>query len=229
MPRHLGADSGTGVSMPSGPGRAAGVAPVGLMQPRTARASPGVLAALALALTAAGCTTDGAPPGMAAAPVAAGGGPTVAFESIDGPPIGVFEKLVVTLSEEARSRQILVVSRESPASYRIRGFLAVHIDRGRPQVAWVWDVYDAEKRRALRIAGEEPGTRKGADGWGAADDQLLRRIARQSVDRLVAFLAAPSTPAAPPTPAPGDPRIATTIDEVAPAGEPANATAFAPR
>jgi hypothetical protein len=165
---------------------------------------------------------------MAAAPVSAAGGATVAFESIDGPPIGVFEKLVVTLSEEARSRQILVVSRESPASYRIRGFLAVHIDRGRPQVAWVWDVYDAEKRRALRIAGEEPGTRKGADGWGAADDQMLRRIARQSVDRLVAFLAAPSTPAAPPMPAPGDPRIATT-DAVAPAGEPVSATAFAPR
>ena len=224
MPWHLGADSGTGVSMPSGTGGAAGVAPCGLIRPRTALARLAVVAALALALVAAGCTTDGAPPGMAAAPIAAGGA-TVAFESIDGPPIGVFEKLVVTLSEEARSRQILVVSRESPASYRIRGFLAVHIDHGRPQVAWVWDVYDAEKRRALRIAGEEPGSRRGADGWGAADDQMLRRIARQSVDRLVAFLAAPSAPAAPP-PVPGDPRIATTD---APPGEPASAAAFAPR
>jgi hypothetical protein len=151
---------------------------------------------------AAGCTTDGSPPGMAAMPAAARGA-TIAFESIDGPPVGVFEKLVVGLSEEAQARQVLVVSRESAAAYRIRGFLAVHVVHGRPQVAWVWDVYDAEKRRALRISGEEPGARKGADPWAAADDQMLRRIARQSVERLVAFLATPATapPAEPSSPA----------------------------
>src|SRR5262249_3392993 len=172
-----------GVSMPSRSGRrASDAAPLGVVMrtARLVRARLALGAALALGLAVAGCTTDGAPPGMAAFPVGAAAGPTVAFESIDGPPVNVFQKLVVTLSEEARSRQILVVSRESPASYRIRGFLAVHIDRGRPQVAWVWDVYDADKRRALRITGEEPGTRKGADGWAAADDQLLRRISPHS-------------------------------------------------
>jgi hypothetical protein len=171
---------------------------------------------------AAGCTTDGGPPGMAATPVGARG-PTIAFESIDGPPVGVFEKLVVGLSEEAQARQVLVVSRESAAAYRIRGFLAVHVVHGRPQVAWVWDVYDAEKRRALRISGEEPGTRKGGDAWAAADDQMLRRIARQSVERLVAFLATPNTPPAEPAPPPARPAVAAAED----AGLPPDAMALA--
>jgi hypothetical protein len=167
------------------------------------------LAALALALVgAAACTTDGNPPGMAAMPAAARGS-TIAFESIDGPPVGVFQKLVLDLSEEAQARQVTVVSRESTPAYRIRGFLAVHVVQGRPQVAWVWDVYDAEKRRALRISGEEPGTRKGADAWGAADDQMLRRIARVSVERLVAFLASPGTPQLPePSSPPARPAVA---------------------
>jgi hypothetical protein len=164
----------------------------------------------------AGCATDGSgAPGMAAVPIMASG-LTIAFESIDGPPVGVFQKLVLDLSEEAQARQIQVVSREGQASYRIRGFLAVHVVSGRPQVAWVWDVYDTDKRRALRIYGEEAGTRRGADAWNAADDQMLRQIARASIDRLVTFLAAP-----PRAPVPAAPAVAS-VDETA------NAMAFRP-
>jgi hypothetical protein len=207
MPRSQShARSGTGVSMLSGTGRrAAGAEAIGVLRSRL-----GVLAGLALSFAGAGCATDGNAPGMAAMPAAANG-PTVAFESIDGPPVPVFQKLVVDLSEEAQARQITVVSREGAAAYRVRGFLAVHIDRGKPQVAWVWDVYDADKRRTLRISGEEPGARKGADAWAAADDQMLRRIARQSVDRLAAFLSTPPDPAAP-APTPERARVATAND-----------------
>jgi hypothetical protein len=185
------------------------------------------LAALALALLGtAACTTDGNPPGMAAMPAAARGS-TIAFESIDGPPVAVFQKLVLDLSEEAQARQVTVVSRESTPAYRIRGFLAVHVVQGRPQVAWVWDVYDAEKRRALRISGEEPGTRKGADAWAAADDQMLRRIARVSVERLVAFLATPGTP---PSPEPSAGPAVAAAEPTAPGipGLPPDPVAFAP-
>jgi hypothetical protein len=196
------------------------------MRLRLLRLRLGVLAGLAFGLSGAGCTTDGGAPGMAAVSVSARG-PTVAFESIDGPPVGVFQKLVVDLNEEAQARQIMVVSREAPAAYRIRGFLAVHVDRGRPQVAWVWDVYDAEKRRALRITGEEPGTRRGSDAWNAADDQMLRRIARASVERLVAFLASPpGSPGEPSAPIAQAPRVAA-ADDAQP--EPGAATLFAPR
>jgi len=80
----------------------------------------------------------------------------------------------------------------------------------------VWDVYDADKRRVLRIAGEEAGGRPGSNAWAAADEQVVRRIARTSIDRLVTFLAAPpAPPAIEPAPQPGQPAIAG-ADGVAP-------------
>ena len=56
-------------------------------------------------------------------------------------------------------------------------------------IAWVWDVYDGDERRALRISGEETAGRR-RDAWAAADD-ASRRIARTGMDQLAAFLSAP--------------------------------------
>jgi len=148
-----------------------------------------IVAVLALGLAAGGCVTAGGP---YASVEPARGGTRVAFESIDGPPPGVFQNLVVNLASEAEARRVAVVSRASPADYRIRGYLAAIVEKGRAHISWVWDVYDADKRRVLRIAGEEPGGRHGANAWAAADDAALRRIAGAGMDRLAAFLAAPA-------------------------------------
>src|SRR5215472_8666058 len=89
------------------------------------------------------------------APAASAHGPTVAFDSIDGPPETIFRQLVQDLSDEALTRQMAVVSREAPAQYRVRGYLAALVGKKRTTViAWVWDVYDANQQRALRISGE---------------------------------------------------------------------------
>lgn len=123
-------------------------------------------------------------------------GPTVAFDSIDGPPPAVFNRLVDNLGSEAEARRIAVVSREGQAHFRVRGYLAAHVEKGRTHIGWAWDVYDAERRRTLRITGEELGaaSRRPADAWNAADEQVLFRIARSSMERLAAFLAAPEAP-----------------------------------
>ncbi len=143
---------------------------------------------IAAALMLAGCNTD-----RIAAP--APSGPTVAFESIDGPPPAVFNRLVDNLGAEAAARRIAVVSREAQATYRVRGYLAAHVDRDQVQIGWVWDVYDAEKRRAFRISGEEGGAaRRPAEAWAAADEAMLRRIAQTSMERLTGFLASPQAP-----------------------------------
>jgi hypothetical protein len=161
------------------------------------------LAALGLVLAAAGCTTSGSP----APRLASAGGATVAFESIDGPPMGVFQKLVANLTAEAETRRVMVVSREGAASYRVRGYMSASITKGRTHIGWVWDVYDADKRRTLRITGEESAGRKHADAWSLIDDQMARKIARASMDRLVAFLGQPDAPPAEPS-APSGPRVA---------------------
>ena len=121
----------------------------------------------------------------------------------------MFQNLVTTLSAEAQARQVQVVSRTGNPAYRVRGYLAAIVVGGKSHISWVWDVYDADKRRVLRIAGEEAGGRPGSNAWGAADEQMVRRIARTSMDSLAAFLASPSAPpAVEPAPQPGSPAIA---------------------
>ena len=149
-----------------------------------------VMVVALLASMAAACQHDAGPMASARGPT----GATVAFESIDGPPIGVFNKLVQNLNEEADVRQVPVVSREGAAHYRVRGYLAAHVERKRTVIAWVWDVYDSEQRRVLRVTGEEPsaGAHTVRTAWSAADERVLRRIAQSSLDNLVRFLGAPA-------------------------------------
>ena len=85
-----------------------------------------------------------------------------------------------------------MVSREGAARYRIRGYVAAHVHHGRTTIAWIWDVYDADQNRALRISGEEDAGRAGKDAWADTDDDVLRRMSRTGMDRLVSFLATPS-------------------------------------
>jgi hypothetical protein len=167
----------------------------GLRQRASARLVLRGVAAALLALCAAGCseTTSSNASLTAAGP----SGPTIAFDSIDGPPVGVFNRLVDDISAEAQGRQLAIASREGRANYRVRGYLAAQVVRGRTHISWVWDVYDDAKVRALRIRGEEAGGRAGSDPWSIADEAMLRRIARASVDRIAAFLRNPDGPVLP--------------------------------
>jgi hypothetical protein len=151
-------------------------------------------------LTLAGCGPDGKPVLNAGEPR----GASVAFESIDGPPSAQFQTLVNDLNNEAQSRKLAVIARDEQAAYRVRGYLAANMVKGSTTVSWVWDVFDRENRRALRIDGEETVKDAQRKGWAAADDALLKRIADSSMAKLATFLtspaAAPNTPAAPPSP-----------------------------
>jgi len=137
------------------------------------------------ALFAALCITSGCA-GGSAMNVSTGSsfGPTVAFESVDGPPQQVFDRLVRALETESASRSFTVVSREAQASYRIRSYLSAQVRRGRTTIAWVWDVYDGNQQRALRLSGEEPAGKGGRDAWTVADDQMMRRIAVAGLNGL---------------------------------------------
>ena len=149
----------------------------------------GMLAVAALAGSAAGCSS--LPSSNARMTLASAVSPTstVAFESIDGPPPEVFSKLVANLNAEAGTRKIAVVSRESAATYRVRGYVSALVERDKTTFAWVWDVYDTDKRRALRISGEElAAAGKRRDAWAAADEQVLRRMAKSGMDQMSGFL-----------------------------------------
>ena len=132
-------------------------------------------------------------------------GPTIAFESIDGPPPQVFERMVSMLESESKLRSLSIVSREGTAAYRVRSYLAAEINHGRTTIAWVWDVYDQNQQRALRLSGEEPAGKAGRDAWAAADDLVLRKIAQAGMSGLAGMIngtPAPDAPQPPPAAAP---------------------------
>jgi hypothetical protein len=159
-------------------------------------------ALLVVSCALGGCAGGGAASGsfaMAAGP--GSGGATVAFESIDGPPPQVFDRMVGVLDSESKLRNLSIVSREGGASYRVRSYLSAQVVRGKTVIAWVWDVYDNNQQRALRLSGEEPAGKAGRDAWAAADDLLLRRIAQAGLSGLSNMIN--GTPDVPPASAPG--------------------------
>jgi hypothetical protein len=162
-------------------------------------------AVAAVMLLAIGCGLGGCAGGGAASAsfaMANAGGPTVTFESIDGPPPQVFDRMVNVLDSESKLRSLAIVPRESQAAYRVRSYLAAEVSHGRTVIAWVWDVYDQNQQRALRLSGEEPAGKSGRDAWAAADDLVLRKIAQAGLSGLSGMIngTAPADP--PPAPAP---------------------------
>jgi hypothetical protein len=143
-------------------------------------------------LALAGCNSTGQKASLDGAR-----GATVAFDSIDGAPRAVFDQLVLDLNTEARSRQLAVVSRDSSAAYRVRGYIGAEGSAKQSAIKWVWDVYDGQRQRVLRIAGEQTIKGKAAEAWQKLDGPAVQKIARESMDQLAAFLNSPdAVPAA---------------------------------
>jgi hypothetical protein len=166
--------------------------------------SSGSLVAATCALMLAGCNPDN--PALSAAQPR---GATVVFESVDGLPPAQFRKLVQDLNDEAQSRRLAVISRGQSSAYRVRGYLAVKVMKHQTTVTWVWDVFDQDEQRALRISGDETAKVRHRDAWAAADDAMLGRIARASMEQLAAFLTSPEV--APGTaPSSTEPQVAMT-------------------
>jgi hypothetical protein len=188
-----------------------------LKAPRAMIAAALLAAASALGGCAGnGTTGSGATGSGSYAMASTGSGPTVAFESIDGPPPQVFDRMVGVLDSESKLRNLSIVSREGGASYRVRGYLSAQVVRGKTVIAWVWDVYDNNQQRALRLSGEEAAGKAGRDAWAAADDLVLRKIAQAGLSGLSGMIN--GTPDAAPAPAPErrGPAVAS-VEETAPA------------
>jgi hypothetical protein len=172
---------------------------------RLGRALHGALAAslLAAACTLGGCASSNTPANSYAMATTSDG-PTIAFDSVDGPPPQVFDRMVSVLDSESKLRNLAIVSRDGQAAYRVRTYLSAQVARGRTVIAWVWDVYDRDQQRALRLSGEEAGGKAGRDPWSAADDLVLRKIAQAGLSGLSSMING-TPPDAAPAPAPAAP------------------------
>ena len=146
------------------------------------------------ALLLAGCQSAGDSTlslagGLGAARVDAPGA-SIAFESIEGAPDALRGEFTSALVSEASARRLEVVPSEGPARYRLRGYLtAYQSDDGRTMLAYVWDLFDAGKRRARRLEGAMPAGRAGPDPWSTIGTAQLQQAASQSMNEIAGFLA----------------------------------------
>jgi hypothetical protein len=186
--------------------------------PRTAPRAAVVAILLTIVCGLGGCASGGAV-GDSFAMASTAASPTVTFESIDGPPPQVFDRMVGVLDSESKLRSLSIVSREGSASYRVRSYLSAQVNHGRAVIAWVWDVYDRDQQRALRLAGEEPAGKAGRDAWTAADDLVLRKIAQAGFSGLTAMINGPDAPSPAPAPDKRSPAVASADTPEPAAGE----------
>ena len=186
-----------------------------------------MIAAVLLVVAAAlgGCANGGATGSGSYAMASTGGGSTVTFESIDGPPPQVFDRMVSVLDSESKLRNLSIVSREGRASYRVRSYLSAQVVRGKTVIAWVWDVYDNNQQRALRLSGEEAAGKAGRDAWMAADDLVLRKIAQAGLSGLTGMINGTPDAAPAPSPASRGPAVAS-AEEAPPVQGAASVTAL---
>src|ERR1700741_121868 len=102
---------------------------------RLRAASRAAIAAVLLAACAlGGCASTGGAPSSAFG-MGAGGAGAGPFESIDGPPPQVFDRMVSVLDTESKLRNLSIVSRENAATYRVRSYLSAQVVRGRTMIA----------------------------------------------------------------------------------------------
>ncbi|HZH11613.1 MAG TPA: hypothetical protein VEZ24_14725 [Microvirga sp.] len=135
----------------------------------------------AIALTAAlgacqGSLMSGSPEGV-----------PVALESIDGAPAPVQTALIGELAAAASDRKVELVGSSAQARYRVRGYLSTAMEDGETKVSYVWDVFDAQKRRAKRLAGSRPVT-LASGSISTIDKDTLAKLAQASMDEIAEFL-----------------------------------------
>jgi hypothetical protein len=150
------------------------------------------LAALPLAACneTAGDFNPTAPP-RARAP----GGVPVALVSLEGGPETVVSRLSLAISQQAARRDIVIVGIDGKPRYQVRGYISAHSEGSEGELSWAFDIFDAQKKRARRVSGQEK-LRAGGDPWSAVTDAHIAAVAFKASDDIAEFLAAAPPPVA---------------------------------
>jgi hypothetical protein len=112
---------------------------------------------------------------------------TVAVTSIDGPPATFGAEFSAALSREAAERHI-VVADPRRARYLLRGYLAAAPIPSGARIAFVWDLFDRDGRRARRTSDVVDVAGADAETWSSSDASLAATIARSCAEDIAAVL-----------------------------------------
>ncbi len=117
-------------------------------------------------------------------------GASIAMASLSGVPEPVADRMKKAFAQEAGQREITLSDAKS-ANYLLRGYLNAAPSESGTAITVVFDVFDAAKKRAVRL--EEglfvKGASADADPWSSIDAAAIATVAAKSADSLAAFLA----------------------------------------
>jgi len=113
---------------------------------------------------------------------------SVAIVSVEGAPAAISASFLQALEREARALDIVVVD-AAAARYLARGYLSATLTEDGASIEYVWDVFNADKRRAQRLNDVIELKGSGPDPWALAGEAGLTSVAAESADDLAAFLA----------------------------------------
>jgi hypothetical protein len=143
-------------------------------------------AAAVVAFSLAACTET--LPVASRAATSAPGVP-IAVDSIAGAPDAMRGAFTSAFSNEASARSVQIVDPATNPRFRVRGYLnAEPTEDGQTALSFVWDVFDAQKRRAQRVQGAAVARSSSGD-WSGVDQPTLSRAASESMDQIAQFLA----------------------------------------
>lgn len=146
---------------------------------------------LGFGLLAIGATLAGCQQGMEAAgrKVDAPGVP-VAFVGVEGAPEALQAQVNETVVAQATARRIDIVDAAGEPRYRLKGYLTAYpSEGGQTKLTFVWDVFDASRRRAQRISTTTTTPGRGADPWEQVGEAQIQAVASRSMNDVAAFLA----------------------------------------
>jgi hypothetical protein len=117
-------------------------------------------------------------------------GVPITVDIIDGAPNAVKTAFASEIVSAAAKKKVDLVPADDQARYRVLGHLSTETGAdGEPVLAVVWDVVDADKRRAKRITGSTPIRSASAASDGNFDKETLAKLAATSMDEIAGFLA----------------------------------------
>ena len=135
-------------------------------------------------------------------------GVRVALASLSGVPEPLEDRMKDALAAQAGERNI-ALAQPAKAAYLIRGYVTTYPAATGTTVAAVYDVFDANKKRAQRLEDDIIVKSDGADPWSGFNAAAMDSLAARSADDLAAFLTttpeALSVAASGSEPAPGAP------------------------
>jgi hypothetical protein len=106
----------------------------------------------------------------------------------------VTSRLSVAIASQAIRRDILIVGIDGKPRYQIRGYVTLQASNDANHViAWTFDLFDAQRKRARRITGLEAVSARSED-WNAITDADLQRVSFRALDDIAEFLAQSPAP-----------------------------------